>query len=229
MDNHDTESFEWIAHVLHFSDSALPVGAYAHSFGLEGICQLGVVKDKETLHTFLIRDVTTALAQIDLPLVARAHAAALDQDAEFLYYLDQLSYALRPTRQLRDAASRIGKQQASLYSKTWSNLNNNLDNLPHKQSPIILGAIMAYENAPVMAALWSTAYQTFSALLQAALKLIPIGPAATQELLHNALLNIKQYFKTSIHKSLADIGNFNPLWDIAAARHEHAPARLFIS
>ncbi|MGJ8657719.1 MAG: urease accessory protein UreF [Akkermansiaceae bacterium] len=225
----DTESYEWIARVLHFSDSALPVGAYAHSFGLEGACQLNIVHDKETLRTFLNRDVTTALTQVDLPLVAHAHSAALDQNIDLLHQLDQTSYALRPTRQLRNAATRIGKQQASLYHKTWSQEDNLISNLPHTQSPVVLGAIMAYENAPVTAALWSTAYQTFSALLQAALKLLPIGPAATQELLHGAMLNIKPHFQTALKTTIDQMGSFNPLWDIAASRHEHAPARLFIS
>jgi len=88
---------------------------------------------------------------------------------------------------------------------------------------------MAYQNAPAMAALWSTAYQTFSALLQAALKLLPIGPAATQELLHQSMQNIKPHLQPALNTSIDDIGTFNPIWDIAASQHEHAPARLFIS
>ena len=219
--------FDWIARVLHFSDSALPVGAYAHSFGLEGVIQMGIVHDKETLRTFLKRDVTTALAHIDLPLTALAHHAAMDGQDEELKRLDQLSFALRPTRQLREAASKIGRQQASIYSKTWSKVEK--IKLPHEQSPIVLGALFAYEKAPVMAAMWSMAYQTFSALLQAALKLLPIGPGATQELLHDALSSISKRLEAALQIPESEIGSFNPVWDIGASQHEHAPARLFIS
>ncbi|MGJ8677251.1 MAG: urease accessory protein UreF [Akkermansiaceae bacterium] len=219
--------FDWIARVLHFSDSALPVGAYAHSFGLEGVCQMGIVHDKETLRRFLKRDVTTALTHIDLPLTAHAHDAAIDGNTKLLKELDQLSFALRPTRQLREAASRIGRQQANIYSKTWAGFEE-MD-LPHQQSPIVLGALYAQEKAPVMAALWSMAYQTFSALLQAALKLLPIGPAATQEILHDALKNISSQLELAKNLPLNDIGSFNPIWDIAASQHEHTAARLFIS
>jgi urease accessory protein UreF len=105
-DSEETVPWEWLARVLHFSDSALPVGAYAHSFGLEGVCQMGIVHDKETLKTFLHRDVVTALTHIELPLVAHAYQAAMDGKIEELKKLDQLSFALRPTRQLREAASR---------------------------------------------------------------------------------------------------------------------------
>lgn len=223
----DTDSWEWISRLLHFSDSALPVGAYAHSFGLEGVCQIGVVHDKETLKTFLARDITDALLHIDLPLTARAHAAAMNGHDEELIKLDQLSWALRPTRQLRAAASRIGKQQASIYEKTWA--KNTSIILPHQQSPIVLGALFAYESTPVNAALWSMAYQTFLALLQAALKLLPIGPAATQELLHHALKNMEPKISSAINLPIDDIGSFNPVWDIGASQHEHTAARLFIS
>ncbi len=221
--------WDWIARILHFSDSALPVGAYAHSFGLEGVCQLGIIHDKETLGTFLNRDITHALAQVDLPLVSLAHAATMDNDESLLQQLDQLSYALRPTRQLREAASSIGKQQAKIYQNTWEKMSNLHSKLPHKQSPIVLGMLLTHEGAPVTAALWSTAYQTFSALLQAALKILPIGPAATQELLHSAMENIKAHFPTILTLGIDDLGSYNPIWDIAASRHEHAPARLFIS
>ncbi len=221
--------WEWLARVLHFSDSALPVGAYAHSFGLEGVCQMGIVHDKETLGTFLHRDVVATLTRIDLPLVARAYEAAMDGKIDELRKLDQLSFALRPTRQLREAASRIGKQQASIYSRTWSDGDNICATLIHQQSPVVLGALHAQEKAPVMAALWSMAYQTYSALLQAALKLLPIGPAATQELLHGSLMIIRNQLDSSRHMTIDEIGCFNPVWDIGASQHEHATARLFIS
>ena len=227
LPTNDANQWQWIARVLHFSDSALPVGAYAHSFGLEGVCQLGVVHDKETLRTFLNRDVSAALTHIDLPLVARAHEAAMDDHTKELRRLDQLSFALRPTRQLREAASRIGRQQASIYQRTWAGISE-LD-LPHNQSPIVLGALYAAENVPVMAALWSMAYQTYSALLQAALKLLPVGPAATQELLHGVMVALEPQLATSRDLPVDEIGSFNPVWDIAASRHEHTEARLFIS
>ena len=43
--NEQITDWAWMGPMLHFSDSALPVGAYAHSFGLEGMCQDGVVRD----------------------------------------------------------------------------------------------------------------------------------------------------------------------------------------
>ena len=224
-----SSEWDWVARLLHFSDSALPVGAYAHSFGLEGVCQMGLVHDKETLRTFLNRDVSASLIHVDLPLVVKSHAATMDGQYEELVRLDQLSWALRPSRQLREALSRIGKQQIKVYQNTWANAEHPIPELPHNQSPTVLGMFYALENTPVMAAIWSVVYQSYSALLQAALKLLPIGPAATQDLLHDAMTTIQGQLQLVCEIDTEDIGSFNPVWDIGASLHEHAPARLFIS
>ena len=221
------DDWNWVSRLLHFSDSALPVGAYAHSFGLEGVCQMGVVHDSESLDLFLKRDVSHALRTIDLPLLVHAHAAAMDGVVEEIARLDQVSWALRPTRQLREAASKIGRQQWLLYQRTWN--ESVTVTLPHYQSPIVLGIISANEGIPVNAALSSLAYQTFSALLQAALKLLPLGPRATQQLLHGALEALSKHLDSATQTPEDEIGSFNPIWDIGASQHESADARLFIS
>ena len=93
----------------------------------------------------------------------------------------------------------------------------------------MLGALFADCKAPREAVLHVIIYQTYSALVQSALKLLPIGPSAAQSLLQGAVakasLRIPQIEKIADE----DIGSFNPMWDIAASRHERAPARLFIS
>ena len=137
--------WDWVAWVLHFSDSALPVGAYAHSFGLEGVCQMGLVHDKETLRTFLNRDVSTALVHVDLPLVAKSHEATMDGRYQELVRLDRLSWALRPTRQLREAASRIGKQQMQVYQNTWADAELPMPELPYISRPPFWACFMLWK------------------------------------------------------------------------------------
>lgn len=220
------DDYSWIAPLLHFADSTLPVGAYAHSFGLEGMVQLGQVTDVESFETFLLRDVTHALLAVDIPLTARAHIAAMDSDTVELQKLDQLANALRPTRQLRSASSKIGRQQYCIYSANWERTPFEL---PHYHASIVMGLSMARQGVPVQGALYSVAYQTYSALLQASLKLIPIGPAATQRLLQSCLKHISPQLTAAGSLQEDEIGSFNPLWDIAASSHERAPARLFLS
>lgn len=220
-------AYHWLPRLLHFTDSASPVGGYAHSFGLEGVCQMGLVHDAVTLSQFLKRDVAHALRTIDLPLLAHGHQAAMDSAQEALDRLDHLSWALRPTHQLREAASKIGRQQWRLYQKTWNPAVQ--ITFVHYQSPIVLAVICAHEGIPLEPALHAITYQTYAALLQAALKLLPVGPTATQQILTESLDALVPHLDEAARLPEAAIGSFNPVWDIGAARHETAPARLFIS
>lgn len=226
-DDASEDGLAWIAPLLHLSDSALPVGAYAHSSGLEGMVQMGIVHDADSLGLFLLRDVAHSLRHIDLPLVHKAHAAALDVHDDELERLDRLSWALRPARQIREATSTIGRQQLRVYRETWA--PQNLPSLPHCQSPVVIGVIAAFSHIPARAAMLSLAYQTYSGLVQASLKMLPVGPQATQKLLHRALAEIRSTLTDAIDFADEKLGSFNPLWDIAASRHERAPARMFLS
>ncbi|NNC87839.1 MAG: urease accessory protein UreF [Akkermansiaceae bacterium] len=229
--NDEITGWTWIGPLLHFADSALPVGAYAHSFGLEGMCQAGVVRDEPTLREFLRRDVTHGLEAVDLPLIARAHAAALDGDGDAIRRWDEWSWALRPTRQLREAAGKIGRQQWTLYANTWRPDDGVVQPgwFRHFQAPVVGGAIFAERGVPVEGALWAGCYQAFAALLQAALKLLPVGPGAAQVILREALGAMEPRLAGVLALPDEDLGTFNPLWDIAASRHERAEARMFIS
>jgi urease accessory protein len=218
---------EDLAMMLQFADSTLPVGGYAHSFGLEGMCQAGIVQTADELRLFLFRDVSHSLLTVDLPLMLRAYQAALDLDQAAIRHWDETAWAMRPTNQLREAASRIGRQTWMLYQKTWRALEG--DYFVHYQAPIVSGVIFAERGAPEKAAYWTIVYQTFSALVQSALKLLPIGPAAAQLILRDALQKMAGRFHFVQSTKDTEIGSFNPLWDIAASQHERADARLFIS
>src|SRR5258707_1056352 len=69
------QSFDWIVGLLQAGDSFYPTGSYAHSFGLEGLTQEGVVHNRDTLREFFFLSVLPALRQAELPLAAQAWRA----------------------------------------------------------------------------------------------------------------------------------------------------------
>ncbi|HXG46137.1 MAG TPA: urease accessory UreF family protein, partial [Methylomirabilota bacterium] len=87
----------------------------------------------------------------------------------------------------------------------------------------------ALADTPPAAALTAYFYQTLAALLSAALKLLRLGQVGAQSLLTECLAEAGAAVAEASTVPEPDAGWFNPLLEIASARHETAYTRIFIS
>ncbi|MGC4071230.1 MAG: urease accessory UreF family protein [Nibricoccus sp.] len=250
----------WLAGMLQMGDTFYPTGAYAHSFGLEGMIELGAVRDRETLREFLLRSALPALRQAELPLVIHAwaafggaHGAAEDGILDRINEINRikersgerdwgkvgelcvLGSALKTAKEARFAAENIGRQRVELAAKLRQHplavefvRRASEGNWPH--SPAVSAALEARVlGAPLDAALAAVFYASIAGLLAAAMKLLRLGQNGAQTLLTEMLGLAPEIVAAAKAVPAEEIGWFNPWLDIAAARHERAAARLFIS
>ncbi len=230
------DSGAWLPALLQLSDSTLPVGAYAHSFGFEGLVQLGAVPDAAGLEQFLVRELLAALGEADLPLLRHLREALDAADLARLDRLDALALATRPSAELRDASRRIGRQLLQLGGKLvdaetagspeWLAVQGAV---PQPQALTMTAVLHHFRGVPCEAGLASLAWQTLSGVAQAGLKLLHLGPTGVQAILGRCAGPIAAAVDASAGVAEDEIGSCAPLWDIASARHERASARLFIS
>ncbi len=237
MIDSENSSAHWLVGLLQAGDSFYPTGGYAHSFGLEGLIELGVVHDRATLRSFFLLSVLPTLRQAELPLAAHAYNA-LDPaapDWARVAELCALAHALKSPRELRAATENIGRQRAELATRLH----------PHPLGadytaraaagawPFSAAVSAALEGrilgAPGDAVLAGITYSTLSSSLAAAMKLLRLGQNAGQTLLTEMLAHAPRLIATANTVPLAEIGWSNPWLDIASARHETANARMFIS
>lgn len=226
----------WIAGLLHVSDSFYPTGAYAHSFGLEGLVQAGVVYDRATLRTFLLEFVLPPLARTDLPIAARAWEAAGTEPPDWarLRELSFLGSALRGARKPREASEAIGRQRLELAALLHGGLAQAFNELATRENwprPACVAAAIEGRvlGAPREAVLHALIYAAAAGMISAAVKLLRLGQNALHTLLAEVLAQAPAVIAEALALDLADVGAFNPWWDICAARHETADFRLFIS
>ncbi len=225
----------WLAGMLHVSDTFYPTGAYAHSFGLEGLVHEGVVQDRESLRRFLIEAVLPPLARTDLPIAGWAwDAAGEPPDIARLRDLCFLASALRGARESREAAEAIGRQRLELAAM----LHGGVARLFATQAAVegwprpacvaaaLEGRVLGAPRDAVMAGL---IYAAAAGTVAAAVKLLRLGQNAVHTLLSEALAAAPRLIDDAYGVGPDEVGSFNPWWEIASARHERADFRLFIS
>jgi urease accessory protein len=225
----------WLVGLLQAGDSFYPTGSYSHSFGLEGLVQQGVVRDRATLRDFIFLSALPALRHTDLPLAAHAWRAFGEPDWLRLGELCVLSSALKTSREARAASENIGRQRSELMATLRAHAlaqeflrRATAESWPHSSalSAALEGRVLG---APLNAVLAGISYATLSSLLSAAMKVLRLGQNASQSLLTEALSAAPAIIAAAETTAFDDIGWFNPWLDIAAARHETADSRMFIS
>jgi urease accessory protein len=233
----ETYNARWLVGLLQAGDSYYPTGAYAHSFGLEGLVQAGLVRDRTTLRDFVFLSVLPALRQAELPLAAHAYAA-LDPAAPDWARVGELcglAHALKSAREARLATENIGRQRAELTVSLHAHplATEYLSRAKAHGWPFATPVSAALEGrvlgAPLEAVLAGCVYAAIAGVMAAAVKLLRIGQNGSQSLLTEALAQAPEIIVAAQAVPLEEIGWFNPWLDIAAARHETADGRMFIS
>ena len=225
----------WLVGLLQAGDTFYPTGGYAHSLGLEGLVQEGVVQ--RPLHACAsCAALGAARAPAHRAAPGGACLAGLEApDWPQVGEICVLAAAFKPAREIRAAAESIGRQRAELMAALHHRplaqdylARAMAEGWPHSSavSAAFEGRVLG---APLAAVLAGLTYATLAALLAAAMKLLRLGQNACQTLLTETLATAPTLIASAAAVPLAEIGWFNPWHDIAAARHENADARMFIS
>ncbi|MEO6006222.1 MAG: urease accessory UreF family protein [Opitutus sp.] len=225
----------WICGLLQAGDSFYPTGSYAHSFGLEGMVQAGVVRDRATLREFIFQSVLPSLQHTELPLALHAWNAFGAENWALIGELSVLSAALKTAKETRVASDGIGRQRAELLASLRHAplAHEFLTRAATGNWPFSVAVSAALEarvlGAPAVAMLSGVVYATIAAIISSAMKLLRLGQNASQSLLVEALAKAPELITAAEKIPVDEIGWFSPWLDIAAARHESADARMFIS
>jgi urease accessory protein len=222
---------EWLPALLQTGDPLFPTGAYAHSTGLEEMVRLGIVRDEQTLETYMVGHLLPLLQNLELPYLHFSYAAAETGDLAALLALSLEINAWKLPGEARSASLQLGSRRLESARRVfphsvWSDLR--LREIPPHHL-IIYALQMAVCAIPLPAALLGYAYQALSGAGSAALKLIRVGQEGVQRALAHALVDIGNVVSLAQAVKKADAGWYNPLLEIAAMRHARANERLFIS
>jgi urease accessory protein len=220
----------WLQHAQ-ILDSALPIGAFSHSFGLESLVHEGRITGGDSLRLFLQSALRGAWSSGDALLVKESYTL---EDPE-LWRLDALLDASRVSRETREGMRKMGRQALKLARAIHPHLSfGELEaaiaggHCPGTW-PLVYGVWTRGLGVPLDRSATGYLYGCCSAAIGNAVRLSLIGQTAAQSLLSHLLPDIEAAWDTVKERDPFDFSTALPVLEIAQLRHQWQDARLFMS
>lgn len=214
-----------LLHLLHLASPALPVGAFHFSQALEYAVEAKWVHDEASALDWIAGLAGNALGRLDLPVMARMHAAWLRDDVASVQRWNALLIAARETEELRAEDRHTGKA----LQKILAGLGVQSPDIKAPAYATMFALACARWSVPAADGLHAYAWSWAENQVLAAIKLVPLGQSAGQRMLHQLIPKLTALGAAALAMDDDDIGVCAVMHGMASARHELQYTRLFRS
>ncbi len=219
--------------LLHISDPTLPIGGYAHSYGLESYVQQGRVCGVESTKEFITNSLQHNLKYNDALYVRLAWEAMNDGNFDRLRLFDEESTALKSAKEIRQASLKLGVRLLKIFNRRLSGDGVEVLELIVKSGgghyPTIYGAIASLLGLPLRETLLSFYYNTMVCMVTNAVKLIPLGQLSGQDIIFELEVGLDRLVDETIALDEQMRGVCAVGFDVASMQHERLYSRLYMS
>lgn len=238
----------WQLPLAQLCDSALPTGAFSHSFGLETYIYEGVVDGEASFVSWLRALVSTQLTFSEGLGLRLAFEAVAADDWEAIAHLDALLVAQAVPIQVRRAGVTMGRRMLTIarlalegtdggrllsrYAALMDtgNAGDTGDTGGCRSHPAIVLAIAGYAlEAPPPAVAAAYLQSSVISLTQNAVRAIPLGQDAGQRAIASVRGDVRAAVRRIGGLDETDLGAAAPGIEISQMRHERQRARMFMS
>ena len=241
----------WQLPLAQLCDSALPTGAFSHSFGLETYICEGVVDGEASFVSWLRALVSTQLTFSEGLGLRLAFEAVAADDWEAIAHLDALLVAQAVPLQVRRAGVTMGRRMLTIARlalegtdggrllSRYAALIDTRDTVDTgnaggtggcRSHPAIVLAIAGYAlEAPPAAVTAAYLQSSVISLTQNAVRAIPLGQDAGQRTIASVRGDVRAAVRRIGDLDETDLGAAAPGIEISQMRHERQRARMFMS
>jgi len=215
-------------------DAFFPVGAFTLSNGLETYVQQEVFKTSEDLERYL-DDYIRILPENDMGLMYLGWQFR-EQKSQLLQ-LDWLAAAAKPAKEIREGSQKVALRFLKAMDKMDGGLRGSLawyyDEIRGKRAdgchPIVLGLYAGELAMDIETALGMYGYSILSAIVNNAVKLVPLSQMEGQKILNRFLPKLQDAVNMAMTVTMDQIGISGCAWDIRCMQHQWLYARLYMS
>lgn len=220
-------------YLMQMAGGTFPSGGFSQSWGLETYVSQGLVTDDRTFIEFTTTYLESTITRCEGPLMREAYELAKADDMDAIKELEELSVAVKATKESRESSLRMGKAfrriMAEVVDDDFLTRLKKLSGMEGITYPVVYGAVCGRLGLDVEEAMKAFVFSTVNALVQSAVKLIPLGNTQAQQVLTELYPVMETTADESLKVPLDEISNFCPGLDIASINHEFLTTRLYMS
>lgn len=221
--------------LIQFTDSALPVGTFSFSNGLETAAQLGLVHDAPTLESYT-RSVARQAAFSDGVAALLAFRAACAGDYQDVLLADRQVILFKVNQEARQMLTRMGKKLAELGLRLFGResmfaswLADIDTGMTPGSYPVAQGIAFSHLGLNEKDLYVSHQYGVINMVLSASLRLVHVSHYDTQLILYRLGQEVEASYEAARTMGFDDMNSFVPEMDILASLHEKGKMRMFMN
>jgi urease accessory protein len=219
-----------LLYLLQISNSALPIGAYSYSEGLETLIERNIIQNEYNLNLWLIQELKYGAIRIEIAVMKRAFEVTDRANSSKLKYWNDWLSAARETEELRQQSWQMGYSLLRLIEQiepTTSDIVKACGN--QCNYAVAFGAIAAYWQIDLTATILAYLQSWALNLINAAVKLIPLGQTTGQKLLLDLNSIVVATTQEILNLQDDDLSSCGWGLSLASMNHEILYTRLFRS
>ncbi len=215
--------------LLQLVSPGLPIGMYSYSQGFETAVEDGLITNSSQASEWINGVIENCLVQVDIPLALRLYDAWINNNTEEVEILSATLLAYRETRELRDEDRQTGQALARLLAEMDCSIAKSWQRKTETTLATMFMLAAVSWKIPKQSALISYLWSWLENQVLCAVKLVPLGQVAGQQLLHDLAARLPELVEQGMQLDDHDIGGSVFGLALTSSRHEMQYCRLFRS